>query len=225
VKTVRHQLLADLKQLIGVPQDFGQFEIELGAYLNLQSFPLRLCQLHGGASQSVEIHGTLGGRGLPGKADQTGDERFGAANVLADLSREWPLLGRKLRTQQHVRIAKHGSDGIVQFMRGTADQLTNGSYFFRLQKLGLKMVQLVVRFPRALQQLGQLSLQQALSHQHHNPHHECSHEGQCQSENTHARGHSRVRQGPGSKQGQGKYRNHAAPRNPHAIKRGGFRSF
>ena len=57
----------------------------------------------------------------------------------------WPILaargccsGGERSAQQHVGIAQHGGDGIVEFVGGAADQLADRSQFFRLQDLRLQ---------------------------------------------------------------------------------------
>ena len=92
VQAVGDQLQADLQQLIGIPQDFGQSGIELRTDFDLKSLPLGLGQLDGGARQGIEIDETLGRGRLPGKTDETGNQRLGAANILADLGGEGQLL-------------------------------------------------------------------------------------------------------------------------------------
>jgi len=116
VQAVRDELQADLKQLIGIPQNFRQCGIELRAHFDLERLPLRLHQLNGRTRQGIEIDGTLGCLRLPGKADQTGDQRLRTANILPDLCRKWPLLLRERRAEQHVGITEHGGDWIVEFV-------------------------------------------------------------------------------------------------------------
>ncbi len=130
-------------------------------------------QLHSGACQGVEIEGTFGSRGLAGKADETGDQRFGAADILADLCGKRPLIVSERRAEEHVGITEHGGDGIVEFVGGAADQLTDGGQFFGLKDLGLQTVQVFERFLRVIQEADQFAIEKMLAPENHDAHEEC----------------------------------------------------
>lgn len=74
MQAVRDELQADLEQLIGISQDFGQRGFELRTDLDFESFPLRLRQFDGGARKGVEVESCFGRGGLTGKTDETGDQ-------------------------------------------------------------------------------------------------------------------------------------------------------
>src|SRR6202035_2083031 len=113
---------------------------------------------------------TFGRRSMLCEADQAGDQRLRTADILADLGSEGPLRLGKRRAEEQVRVAEHGGNGIVEFMRYAADQLTNRSQFFRLQELGLQLFQTVERLGGILQELSQFSIEQVLSHEYHHAH-------------------------------------------------------
>ena len=187
-----------------------------------ERLPLRLRQLHGGARQGVEIDGSLGCGCLPGKADQAGDQRFRAANILADLGGQGLLLRRERSAEQHVGISQHGGDGIVEFVGGAADQLADRSQFFRLQDLRLQTLEIVERFARMVEQVDQFAIQQMLADEDHHAHEECGDQSQSQAKHADARRDRVIGHGPGGEQGQRKHRNHAAAGDPNAVKRGNF---
>ena len=142
VQSVIDDLHANLEQLVGIPADQQQLLRELGAHVDVEGLPLRLRKPNGGAQQSVQIDRAHGGRILLGKTEQTGYKRLGATCILADSDRQFILFRREwFAKQQQVGISEHGGDGIVQFVRGSAYQLSDRGEFFRLHDLCLQAFQ------------------------------------------------------------------------------------
>src|SRR5438477_6699458 len=92
MQTIRNQLQTDLQQLVGVSQDLGDRRVEVGAYFDFKSLPLRLSQFNGSAGKRIEIQRALGRGRLASKADQTGYQGPCTAHVLTDLAGKGTLL-------------------------------------------------------------------------------------------------------------------------------------
>src|SRR5579859_5816026 len=167
MQTVGEQLEAYLQKLIGVSQHFWERRIELSVNLDFKSLPLRLGQFDCGTRQRVEVQRRLGRGYLTGEADQACDQRSSAAHVLSDLGRERFLCVAKLCVQQQIGIAQHGSDGIIEFVRSPADQLSYRSQFFRLKNLRLQAFQIIEGFARVSEQAHEFAIEHLLAQKYH----------------------------------------------------------
>jgi hypothetical protein len=121
VQAIGYELQADLQELVRVAKNLWQSRIQLGSYLYLKSIPLGLSELDGSAHESIEVERSFGGRCLAREADETGNQRFRTAYVLADLGRERTLLRAEGGVQEEIRIPEHGSDRVVELVRCASD--------------------------------------------------------------------------------------------------------
>ena len=220
VQRVADDLHTNLEQLVGISPNEQRVLRKFGAHFEVESLPLRLREFDGGTQQSFEIHRGHSGWALSGKTEQAGHQRLGAPDVLPDSSRQFELFRVEWRGQKNIGITEHGGDGIVEFVGYAAHQLSDRGQFFRLRDLRLQTFQVGQGLPRVCQQAEQFPVEQVLPGENHDAHQKRRGQRQNQAERTDRRGKYRIHQSPGGKQREREGRNHAQPRQPHAMRCG-----
>ena len=148
IERVVHDLNADLQQLIGISLNDERLRRKFAAHFYVESLPLRLRELDGGAQQSFEIHGSHCSRALPRETEKAGHQRLGAADMLSNSGREFMLFRVERRGEKKIGIAEHGGDGIVEFVGDATYELSDRGQLFRFCDLGLQALQVVQRLTR-----------------------------------------------------------------------------
>ncbi len=115
------------------------------------------------------------GRSLAGKSEQAGNQRGGAADLLADLRGLRLFQRRQAGRAEQVGVSQHGGERVVDLVGGSAHQLAERGQLLRLNELFLQILEVVERTAGPLEKPRQLVSEQALPPENHDAHH---HHGQ-----------------------------------------------